>query len=172
MWQSVKNKPVFSLWNLVAMQLFRKDEFKNKGLAEKNHRCASFLCMWPSCPSPSIAYAHFQWNLESTCWQIVLSTYLAYSLKLAVSTEMFFPQALEFCEAVHSSSAFPSRRKPRMAKSSLFKVTLLVPILASPEEENHKGTITQVPTVAKSLWSMWVRPICRDITYASSVIGA
>lgn len=72
-------------------------------------------------------------NLKNTCWQMVLSTYLAYSLKLAVSMEMLFPQDFEFCEAVQISSAFPSRRKPLMVKSSFFKeLTLLLPILASP----------------------------------------
>lgn len=65
---------------------------------------------------------------------MVLSTYLAYSLKFAVSIEMLFPQDFEFCEAVQISSAFPSRRKPLMVKSSFFKeLTLLLPILASPK---------------------------------------
>lgn len=75
-----------------------------------------------------------QLGKENTCWQIVLRTYLAYSLKLAVSMEMLFPQDLEFCEAGQMSSALPSRRKPRMLKSSFFKeLTLLLPILASPK---------------------------------------
>lgn len=70
----------------------------------------------------------------NTCWQMVLSTYLAYSLKLAVSMEMLFPQDFEFCEAAQISSAFPSRRRVLMVKSSFFKeLTLLLPILASPK---------------------------------------
>jgi hypothetical protein len=73
---------------------------------------------------------------------MALSTYLAYSLRLAVSMEMFFPQGFEVCEAVQISSAFPSRRKPLMVKSSFFKeLTLLLPILASPKEQkNHRSS--------------------------------
>lgn len=82
-------------------------------------------------------------NWKNTCWQMVLRTYLAYSLKLAVSMEMLFPQAFEFCEAVQISSGFPSRRDPLIVKSSFFReLTLLLPILASPEQQNTKAKST------------------------------
>lgn len=72
---------------------------------------------------------------------MVLSTYLAYSLKLAVSMETAFPRDFRAWEEAHISSSAISSSKPLMGSSSFFTgVTLLLPISASPAEQKHRST--------------------------------
>lgn len=72
---------------------------------------------------------------------MVLSTYLAYSLKLAVSMETAFPRDFRAWEEAHISSSAISSSKPLTGSSSFFTgVTLLLPISASPVEQKHRST--------------------------------
>lgn len=84
-----------------------------------------------------------------TCWQMLLSTYLAYSLKLAVSMETAFPRDFRAWEEAHISSPGISSSKPLTGSSSLFTgVTVLLPISASPAEQEHRVSATQSPVPA------------------------
>lgn len=70
---------------------------------------------------------------------MVLSTYLAYSLKLAVSMETAFPHDFKVWEEPQTSSSLSSSNKPLVWKSSLFEEsTLLLPISASPVQQKHR----------------------------------